>query len=118
MGRNRDLPTNPKLDAILEAYFDPIGPSIKSVLDLTSSPGTDPTIVTREDARAAVYEWLKTLTQDELAALGGYYRTRVQADHQSKVAARTRQEVRNLQRSRRFKTAISEVERRYKEKPR
>jgi hypothetical protein len=116
MTKGKVLPCHPKLDSILESYFSLEGTSIKSILSMTAKGTTSPIALTRRDVGAEVFDLFLGLTPGELEDVCSYYVWREIIDRLSRTIARGRKEYRRLGKSRRFKTGISEVERRWNEK--
>ena len=116
MTRPRKLPCKPQLDELLENYYDPEGPSIRSVMSQAPRGATAPTTLRECDVRAETFDLIVGLSQDEVNAVREYYLARVRADELTAQASEARQEVRNRQRRGRFKTAMAEIQRKWDNK--
>ena len=116
MPKAREAPCNEKLDAELERYFAPEGASIKSILDITSRGGTSPTSLTERDVSAETFSLLSGLASSEIEAVRGHYWWRAAADRLGRAAGKARGRARGYRRSRLFKSALAEIDRRYRER--
>lgn len=110
---SRSTPCNPKLDAMLDMYFS--GASIKSISDITARGGTDPTALSRLDLSTETGKLLRGLTRDERLELALYYEWRSLGELATNKATEARQEARKRGKRRRFRAAITEVERKWNE---
>jgi hypothetical protein len=82
---------------------------------MTARGTTDPVRLNRGDVAAETAELFVGLSEDEVNEIREYYMWRQIGDLMTRLAAKARQEARNRQRKRRFKTGAGEVERRYRE---
>ncbi len=116
MARQRRLPCSPRLDAVLSNYFCPEGVSIKSIMAVTARGTTEPTALRSCDIMAETLDYLLGLTAAEFNAVRLYYIWRADGDCLTAKATEARQEARKRSKRRLFKTAMSEVQRKYDSK--
>jgi len=116
MPRGKNTPCHPKLDAMLESYFCIEGASIKSISDITARGTTSPVALNRSDVMTETGKLMSGLTGDELRELALYYEWRSLAELATNKATEARQEARKRGKRRRFRTAITEVQRKWNEK--
>ena len=109
----RNTRCSPKLDQMLERYFD--DPSIRSISDIRARGGTNPTSLRMVDMNTEIGKLMRNLGADEIKAVRSYYQWRALADEATRKATDARQEARKRGKRRKFRTGIAEIERCYSE---
>jgi DNA-directed RNA polymerase specialized sigma24 family protein len=107
--------SNKRLSAMLDLYFS--GPAVSSSFPSGGSggSGTSPTRPTELDARAEIAGLMTGLTPAERDLVRLYFLAGAEAKESSNVASAAAGRVRSLERSRKLRAAVSEIERAYGE---